>query len=233
MTRSRLKKPIWRFGCLTRLLGQLDGLPLLEGGHLIEAQVFLRVVEAVEVDALAVDHHVRQLLGQFQLLFLLQDKKKKKSDETGRDESHPPTPAEDSPHLFLLLVLVFVSRLLLLGHVRVCGCSLLSEDGLQFVQSLPFDEELTLQLLKKKNTKPVSDPTSPPPPQKNRRAQKNLWRWEICGHGVPQGGGDESAAQDGAHVVGHDLLLCHAAVVLQREDDRVVRSLMVEEREKS
>lgn len=61
----------------------------------------------------------------------------------------------------------------------------------------------------------------------------NLWRREICGHGVPQGGGDESAAQDGAHVLGHDLLLRHAAVVLQREDDRIFRSLQVGEREKS
>lgn len=56
---------------LTRLLGQLHGLPLLEGRHLVEAQVFPGVLEPVEVDALAVDHHVRQLLGQFQLLLLL------------------------------------------------------------------------------------------------------------------------------------------------------------------
>lgn len=77
MTRSRPKKPIWRLGCLTRLLGQLHGLPLLEGGHLVEAEVVPRVFEAVEVDALAVDHHVRQLLGQFQLLFLLRGDGKK------------------------------------------------------------------------------------------------------------------------------------------------------------
>lgn len=52
----------------------------------------------------------------------------------------------------------------------------------------------------------------------------------MCGHCVPQGGSDESAAQDGAHVVRHDLLLLHAAVVLQREDDRVFGSLKVKER---
>lgn len=148
------------------------------------------------------------------------------------DERRRITPPDDSPHLFLLLVLVlvFVSRLLLLGHVRVFGCSLLSEDGLQFVQPLPFDEELTLQLLKKRKKTHKACERPNISPQKIRSAEKNLWRREICGHGVPQGGGDESAAQDGAHVVRHDPLLRHAAVVLQREDDRVVRSLKVEER---
>ena len=53
----------------------------------------------------------------------------------------------------------------------------------------------------------------------------NLWRREVCGHAVPQRRRDECAAQDGAHVVGHDLLLFHAAVVLQGEDDRVIRRL--------
>lgn len=56
---------------LTRLLRQLHSLSLLVGGHLVEAQVLLGILKAVEVDALAVDHHVRQLFGQLQLLLLL------------------------------------------------------------------------------------------------------------------------------------------------------------------
>lgn len=56
---------------LTGLLRQLHGLSLLVGGHLVEAQVLLGVLKAVEVDTLAVDHHVRQLFGQLQLLLLL------------------------------------------------------------------------------------------------------------------------------------------------------------------
>lgn len=52
-----------------------------------------------------------------------------------------------------------------------------------------------------------------------------LWRWKAFGHAIPQGGGDEGTAQDGAHVVGHDFLLLHAAVVLQGEDNRVIGRL--------
>ena len=55
----------------TRLLRQLQGFALLEGGHLVEAQVVPGVREAVEVDALAVHHHLRQLLRQLQLLLVL------------------------------------------------------------------------------------------------------------------------------------------------------------------
>lgn len=58
----------------------------------------------------------------------------------------------------------------------------------------------------------------------------NLWRWKIGRHDVPEWGSDEGAAQYGAHVVRHDLLLLHAAVVLQGEDDGVIRSLTVKER---
>lgn len=53
----------------------------------------------------------------------------------------------------------------------------------------------------------------------------NLRRWEICGHGVPEWGSEKSAAQDGAHVVRHGFLLLHTAVVLQGQDDRIVRRL--------
>lgn len=34
-------------------------------------------------------------------------------------------------------------------------------------------------------------------------------------------GNQEHVLQDGGHVLGHDLLLLHAAVVLQGDDDRV------------
>lgn len=54
------------------------------------------------------------------------------------------------------------------------------------------------------------------------RADTDLRRWEACGHAVAQGRGDEVTAQDGAHVVRHDLLLLHAAVVLQGDDHWVV-----------
>lgn len=53
----------------------------------------------------------------------------------------------------------------------------------------------------------------------------NLRRWEVCGHGVPERGSEKSAAQDGAHVVRHGFLLLHTAVVLQGQDDRIVRRL--------
>lgn len=59
----------------------------------------------------------------------------------------------------------------------------------------------------------------------------NLWGWEVCGHAVAQGGRDECAAQDGAHVAGHDFLLLHAAVVLQGEDDWVIRCLLDDDTE--
>lgn len=38
-------------------------------------------------------------------------------------------------------------------------------------------------------------------------------------------GNQEHVLQDGGHVLGHDLLLLHAAVVLQGDDDRVWRGL--------
>lgn len=60
----------------------------------------------------------------------------------------------------------------------------------------------------------------------------NLRRWEARGHPLPQGGGDKCTAQDGAHVLGHDFLLLHAAVVLQREDHRVVGRLGCDTEEK-
>lgn len=54
----------------------------------------------------------------------------------------------------------------------------------------------------------------------------NLRRWEIGGHAVTQGSGDECAPQHGAEVAGHDRLLLHAAVVLQGEDNRIIGRLM-------
>ncbi len=57
------------------------------------------------------------------------------------------------------------------------------------------------------------------------RSDTNLWRGEVLGHALPQGRSDECAAQDGAHVVGHDFLLLHTAVVLQGEDHWVIRRL--------
>ena len=55
----------------TRLFRQVQSFALLEGGHLVKTQVVPGVAEAIEVDALAVHHHVRQLLGQLQLLLAL------------------------------------------------------------------------------------------------------------------------------------------------------------------
>jgi len=52
---------------LTRGLGQAEGFALLQGGHLVEGLRVLGVFEAPEVDALAVDDHVGQLFGQFDL----------------------------------------------------------------------------------------------------------------------------------------------------------------------
>lgn len=62
------------------------------------------------------------------------------------------------------------------------------------------------------------------------KTNANLWRGKIGRHDVPEWGSDEGPAQYGAHVVRHDLLLLHAAVVLQGEDDRVIRSLTVKEK---
>lgn len=56
---------------LTRLCCQLDSLSLLEGRYLIETQILSGFVKTIEMHALTVDHHVRQLFGQFQLIFLL------------------------------------------------------------------------------------------------------------------------------------------------------------------
>lgn len=61
-TPTRTLRPKTR---LTRTLGQAEGFALLEGRHLVEGLAVLGVLEAAEVDALAVQHQVRQLFGQF------------------------------------------------------------------------------------------------------------------------------------------------------------------------
>ena len=45
---------------------------------------------------------------------------------------------------------------------------------------------------------------------------------EAGGHGAGDGCGDQRLPQDGGHVVGHQLLLGHRAVVLQGKDHRVL-----------
>lgn len=50
---------------LTRILGQTESFALLERRHLVEGLVVLGMLEAAEVDALAVQHQVRELFGQF------------------------------------------------------------------------------------------------------------------------------------------------------------------------
>lgn len=49
---------------LTGLFQVFAGLGLGEGGHLVELEMDAGVFEAIEVDALAVNHTVRQLFGQ-------------------------------------------------------------------------------------------------------------------------------------------------------------------------
>ena len=52
-----------------------------------------------------------------------------------------------------------------------------------------------------------------------------LWGRELGGDAPIGGGGEELFPQDGLELLGQDLLLLHAAVVLQGQDHRVVRSL--------
>lgn len=54
---------------LTRTLGQSEGFALLEGRHLVEGLVLLGVLEAAEVDTLAVQNQVGELLGQMNFGF--------------------------------------------------------------------------------------------------------------------------------------------------------------------
>lgn len=49
-----------------------------------------------------------------------------------------------------------------------------------------------------------------------------LWGWELGGDTPIGGGGEELFPQDGLELLGQDLLLLHAAVVLQGQDHRVV-----------
>lgn len=50
---------------LTCRVGQVESFALLEGRHLVEGVAVLGMLEAAEMDALAVDDHVRELFGQF------------------------------------------------------------------------------------------------------------------------------------------------------------------------
>lgn len=48
----------------------------------------------------------------------------------------------------------------------------------------------------------------------------------MCGHLISEGFGDQSATQDRDQVLSHGLLLLHSAVVLQRQDHRVLGRLV-------
>lgn len=61
--------------------------------------------------------------------------------------------------------------------------------------------------------------------QKNVYPVANLRGRKTCGHLIAEGFGDQSATQDGDHVLSHDLLLLHTAMVLQRQDHRIFRRL--------
>lgn len=52
-----------------------------------------------------------------------------------------------------------------------------------------------------------------------------LWGWELGGDVPIDGSGEELFPQDVLELLGQDLLLLHAAVVLQGQDHRVVRGL--------
>lgn len=60
---------------------------------------------------------------------------------------------------------------------------------------------------------------------RGRRLSSDLRRGEVGGHGVPQGLCEQSAAQDGGQVLGHQLLLLNAAVVFQGQDHWELRGL--------
>lgn len=52
-----------------------------------------------------------------------------------------------------------------------------------------------------------------------------LWGWELGGDAPISGGSEELLPQDGLELLGQDLLLLHAAVILQGQDHWVVRGL--------
>lgn len=78
---------------------------------------------------------------------------------------------------------------------------------------------LSFELCTQQEEKPPSCPTL----RKGRKCWSGfayLWGGEL-GFVSIHWGNQEHVLQDGGHVLGHDLLLLHAAVVLQGDDDRV------------